>query len=222
MTVALVTQAGSQNLVVNGEFQDGAATPPNEFATSSTVPGWTITPMNIDFGSYVMASGETAVPYGYPNYTLLPGANFTRPDNGQYFLMDSGLEYGILSQQITGLVVGQTYLLTFDQSLMHLTAELGDPESTYVQVTMSDGVNTFTQNSATMSDDGTHSVDWMTQTMTFTATAATQTLSFTGIGTGGPPQLGLDSISLVAIPEPGAALLCSLLGVLSLFKRKRS
>jgi hypothetical protein len=49
----------------------------------------------------------------------------------------------------------------------------------------------------------------MTQTFTFTATAATELLSFLAIGTpnGVPPFSLLDGVSMTAIPEPSSSLI---------------
>ena len=65
---------------------------------------------------------------------------------------------------------------------------------------------------------------WTQQTVTFTATAATETLSFLAQGTGaiaGPPVLFLDGVSITATPEPGTIAIAGLgLTVLGMLRRR--
>ena len=62
---------------------------------------------------------------------------------------------------------------------------------------------------------------WIYQTLNFVATSAIQTLSFNAIGTGQPPFIALDGVSVVQVPEPGTWLLVGG-GLLALtFARRR-
>ncbi|MGC4014120.1 MAG: DUF642 domain-containing protein [Luteolibacter sp.] len=212
-------------LIKNGNFEDysiaahtpSGDTPRSEYASPTNLAGWTYEGLVPDALGNLMVPGQMAVPYGYPDYPLEPGADLDH--TGQYFLMDAGEEYGVISQMISDLVPGQTYQLTFNQCLLILVGDgdAGIPMTGQWKVSLGDE----THMSGEMTTDRTHSYDWNTQTMTFTATSATEKLSFASIGTGGPPQLGLDTVSLVAVPEPSSMMLLSIVGVLPLFRRKR-
>jgi hypothetical protein len=57
-----------------------------------------------------------------------------------------------------------------------------------------------------MNDVSQSDIPWQTQTMNFTATAASEVLEFIAMGTpnGQPPFVLLDGVSLQSIPEPTA------------------
>ncbi len=79
------------------------------------------------------------------------------------------------------------------------------------------GGQSFTTSSIAVASGGFSG--WMTQTFTFTATGASEALTFLAQGTptGLPPIAALDGVSLVAVPEPGSiALFAAGLGLLGL------
>lgn len=112
-----------------------------------------------------------------------------------------------LEQTIHGLVIGEEYELTFwwaaaqqygfdGDTTEFLTVTFG--EESYVTETIYLEEHTFS--------------GWMQETVRFTATAASQTLSFLAGGgpDGLPPFALLDGVSMQAVPEPGSAALLAL------------
>ena len=87
------------------------------------------------------------------------------------------------------------------------------------------GFGTAAQTSAGMTANGATltTSPWALQTMAFTATSATQVLSFLSFGAGDPPLIALDGISLEHVPEPGSAALVLLAGLLAggVYRRTR-
>ncbi len=108
---------------------------------------------------------------------------------------------GALEQNITGLVNGQTYTLTFDWAADQLADRSGTTtESLLVSLgSHSQSTVTLTQLSDTASL-------WYAVTMHFTATdGPNEVLSFLSMGTpdGQPPMALLDNVSLTnGVPEP--------------------
>jgi hypothetical protein len=127
-----------------------------------------------------------------------------------------------LHQTVTGLVIGQTYQLSFYQAAgqedclvddgTNCDPQPGAPHypnlSQQWQVTFGSSIQT-----STLMITAPHGLTaWNAQTMTFTATATSQVLSFLALGTpnGGPPLAFLDGITLNAVPEPGTSALLGL------------
>ncbi len=160
------------------------------------------------------------------------GAHFVALDGDQ----SSGVQAAI-SQTITGLMVGMTYKLNFDWGAGQLQSVRG-ATTDRLQVTFSvsgqtphvDGsdctVGGQTQCTAIVTHPNTGDwTAWATQSMTFTAAAATQILTFLSVGTptGAPPIVTLANVSMYAVPEPMTlALLGSgLAGLVVIRRRKR-
>ena len=130
-----------------------------------------------------------------------------------------------LFQTISGLTAGDSYQLTFYQA----AAQQGgffNPTTEQWQVSL----GTQTEDSTLMTTPGGAFNPWSLQTMTFTATSASEVLNFLSLGTpsGVPPIALLASVSLAPVapvPEPsffvlaGAGLL-SVLGVRRYQKRR--
>lgn len=167
--VALVTFTGraSANLVVNGSFEaDGV------LAASSTLTGWTVDYGNID-----------VVP------SLVGGSN---PTDGQYLIDLEGISAAQITQVVSGLVMGNSYTLSFDVGANTTNTELG--------LTLS--------GAATLSEIIPANIGpLVTEVRTFVANSTTLTLSFTDVaGTGGNAGPALDNISLVPASSPAALL----------------
>jgi hypothetical protein len=157
------------------------------------------------------------------------------PDGGNYFMADADTSFGEpLQQMISGLTSGDKYLLTFYQAAgqedcvfddgiacgsgtqtTDWTVSLGAgtlgtaaplADETHVSTTMTNltyNVNTNPNGSVTA---------WESQSMTFTANAATELLQFLAVGgpAGSPPMDFLDGVSLTQIvptPEPASLVL---------------
>lgn len=139
--------------------------------------------------------------------------------------MDSDFQQGALEQTISGLTAGHQYTVSFYWAGGQQYGFNG-PTTDQLQVSL--GGETL---STSVVDVASHGFSgWMQESMTFTADATSDVLSFFAVGTpqGVPPFALLDGVSLVATtaPEPStvAMLLSGLVGIggLVLLRRKSS
>jgi hypothetical protein len=231
----------SPNLVVNGSFDDTGTVQGGFYSDSpaSNLPGWTINSNSSQIDCVVPGNAfgggaqQICGPYtGHsqtsPKFTLwtAPGPS---PAGGNYFLMDGDTNFeSALTQQLNNLVIGGQYRLSFYQASGQEDCLVDDGSN----CDPAGGGNltqrwqvkfgSATQNSTLMTTAPHGSVGWNSQVLTFTATAATQTLSFLAVGTpnGAPPLVFLDGVTLTAVPEPATSALLGL-GLLILpFSRK--
>ncbi len=178
--------------------------------TSTTAPGATSGAFNIYFKPDHAAvnslggpvSPDTQYTATEPQYLWsVPGG--ASPNGGAFVALDGdALARGTLSQDITGLVSGKAYTLTFDWAAAQFEDRSGD---TTEQLEVTFGSDVF---DTVVIDNASHgSVGWFTVTHTFIASTSEQTLSFLSIGTpsGFPPVALLDSVSLTGgVPEPAS------------------
>ena len=130
------------------------------------------------------------------------------PAGGNYIGMDGDQSYfGLLSQSISGLTVGQSYRLSF-----YFAGAQEYPYSGSVPLTaeLQVGFGSQTQDTPILSYAPEGFTGWQLQTMTFVADATSDTLSFLALSTpnGVPPFVLLDGVSLT--PEPSAILMLSI------------
>jgi hypothetical protein len=135
------------------------------------------------------------------------------PDGGNFVAEDGDATLNTsFSQQVTGLTPGQTYVLSFYQAA---TQQIGLGGATTEQWQVTFGSQTL--DSAVMNNPSASFTPWTLETLDFTATASSQTLTFLAVGApaGLPPIALLDGVSL-GTPEPasmalmGTGLLCLL------------
>jgi PEP-CTERM motif len=126
-------------------------------------------------------------------------------------------------QLINGLVAGQTYELSFYQAASQQQGQLG-PTTEQWQVSL----GAQTQTSSLMNLPGPPGAapdfaPWNQQTLIFTASAASEMLTFLALGTGAPPIALLDGVSLNATPEPSCLLLigAGLVGLAAVYRRRK-
>lgn len=245
--LALAAHAAHANteLVTNGGFEDtGSRTSSYAMQGSNggnaPIPGWTLGTNPGTPGAYpnvnnplncLMYAGETtglcgpnnAGPGGPWQFWQHPGAS---PNGGNFFGGDGDSTIAApISQLVTGLTVGEQYTLSFYQAAVQ---QMGFDGATTERWRVSFGGDT--QLSTLMNNDNHGKVDWNQQTMTFTASATSQVLSFLAVGTpnGLPPFVLLDGVSMVsAVPEPVslslfAAGLMGLSGVRRLQQRREA
>ena len=105
---------------------------------------------------------------------------------------------------MNGLIPGNTYSLSFYQAGGQWAPDPDQATSEWWKVTFgsSSPINSSTINVAS----GAAVTPWQQQTMTFTASSASQTLSFLaqGLPQGGPPFALLSGVSLTDITPPPA------------------
>ncbi len=244
--VAPIQANATLNLVTNGSFEilGNGVTTPQKIVGSNIVSGWSTsstTSNSYDFlfftstgkGPNSLGSSNTQ----YSGYLQLygPDSQYVSPDGGNIIGMDSAYEVGAISQTINGLTPGYNYAVSFDWAGAQQTGYSGsvacgttpDPGNcTTDKFLVSLGSQTLSTSPITVANHGF--TGWLQQTLIFTATAASETLSFIPSGTpaGAPPFALLDGVSMTQVPEPAtAALLVSGVAGLAAFgwrRRKRS
>lgn len=127
-------------------------------------------------------------------------------------------------QEITGLTIGESYIVSFEQSISFSTTGL-QGSGGYVKVTFGDEIN---QSAHMIRPDSGVKADWQDQSLMFTATAEMQRLTFLAVldpdDLGARVSLGLDGVSISAIPVPAAVWLfgSGLIGLIGVARRNRS
>jgi len=233
LTLALpVSRAhAAAEMIVNGNFESTSLTSSRQF-TGSQVTGWSnaatsgytgngynflIQPGTADTTGFTSNGGNLDRLWGpgngvgSANYSA-NGMTATSPVGGNYILADGDANFrGAISQTVNNLSVGSTYLLSFYWAAAQFAPYNGATTESW-QVTF--GSNTQSTPVVALASHGF--TPWTQQTFAFTATAASQVLSFLAVGTpnGTPPSSLLDGVSLVAAPEPASAalILVGLLG----------
>lgn len=197
--LATATGAQAVELVTNGSFESVASTVTKKTTFLNHVTGWIgggkLTfidyPGTADDGSYLSVYGP------FPNHSL---------DGGKFVEADGAVLYSsAIEQNIQGLTVGQVYTLHFFQAAGQQSGFKG-PTTELWKVGFGGDSQLSSQFSLPQGGVG----PWQAQTMTFTAHATQQMLSFLAVGTpnGQPPISFLDGVSLqAAVPEPAAWML---------------
>ncbi len=229
--------ASAQNLVTNGSFETTNGITASSVITNSNLTGWSIdytgTFQNAGykFASvyYSAAEATTLGATGTDDqdpYWIMASLNAQDSTDGGHFVAidgDPGFS-AVLSQTISGLIIGNTYTLSFEMAGAQEDDKFGDTTDSW-RVSFGNQV----QDSAVISNNTHGFTDWINQSMTFTASSASQVLSFLAVGTptGLPPVSLLDGVSLVnstvpAVPEPSTwAMLLAGVGALAFVSRKR-
>lgn len=214
--VPLVTN-GNFELFTNGGNHQLSATP-TMAADRSTLNGWTSSNGNDGGYNFVLNTAiitTSASAIGLKAYD-------SAVDHGNVFASDALYYPGTLSQTIAGLTVGSRYTLSFDYAMGQQAGFNGRNDDNYWQV----GFGDATRNSGMLSLADGGFTGWQTATMSFTATSASQVLSFLAKGSspGAPPFLLLDNVSMEsAVPEPSTlSLLLGAGGLLVFLARRRS
>jgi hypothetical protein len=183
------------DLLQNGSFEDGNFQPDNRQAMllgvgATDIAGWTVVNGGLSWDGIGNPYGLTASD-GY-RFLDLSGDH----DNAPY----AGV------QQTVSTTIGAQYRLSFDIG----TDPTYDPVAVSVSVTGVGSPPLFTSTPTTPNR-------WETFTFDFTAASANTTIALTGdvAGNASVAYIGLDNVSLNAIPEPGTLALIAGPGLLA-------
>ncbi len=217
--ITLTAAHAGPELVQNGGFEQ--VTMPNgpSQINKTNVANWSTSGYNFIFSPGAPATYVTE----YNSYLGLwgnDGTSFLSPTGGNFVGADGNYQVGAITQTINGLTAGQNYTLKFDWAAAQ---QQGFDGPTTEKWTATLGAQSFTTPTF---KDGNHAWSgWMSQTFTYTATSASEVLSFLAGGSpnGEPPFSLLDSVSLTAVPEPAgwAVLASGMLAVGALRLRRR-
>ncbi|WP_372785115.1 PEPxxWA-CTERM sorting domain-containing protein [Phenylobacterium sp.] len=213
----------STNLITNGSFSSStyAAGTNDQFGTGfggQGVTGWT---GGSGYQLYEGTSPQTPASSQYGGgERFYDSFNAASPDGGAFVAIDGDADVrGSISQTLNNLEIGKVYTLTFDWAAGQLANRSGATTEQFAVTFGGQTINTAVLNIASGGFSG-----WQTATMFFTATQATQTLTFLSIGTpnGLPPMAALDGVSLT-VPEPAtwAMMLVGFGGIGAMIRRRR-
>jgi hypothetical protein len=224
--LTLATPA-SASLVFNGSFESTTLTGAGQVLFNGDVTGWT-TSTSVPLGFLYFPGTQNAQltdQFGTNNFQLWQGITHTipntSPDGGNFLALDAAPSYqGSFSQTVSGLHVGSNYKLTFYQA--------AGQQNGFTGATTEQWKVTFGSQSllSTLQNNPSHDFQpWTLQTMTFTASATSQVLTFLSQGTpdGLPPFVFLDGVNLVEVtPEPSTMALggIGLLGLIAFGRRR--
>lgn len=223
----LAVSAQASNAVVNGGFEN-LTNGIGQIDNNTQATPWTSNGYNFVFDGTTADSTGSNGQYG--GLTLWGPANGVAnglgpsPDGGNFLAADGAFGVAPVQQTITGLTVGQAYVVSFywagaqQQGFDGLNTEQWE-------VSLGSGPSQFT---AIYNNPNHGFSGWFSEAFTFTADGSSQVLSFLAHGTpeGVPPFSLLDGVSLsvAAVPEPASwALMIAgfgLVGASTRFRRR--
>jgi hypothetical protein len=200
------SSAYASSLVVNGSFENTA-----NFVDNHGQDTDSLTPGSTDMTGWTVSAGHNVAWIG-PTNPFGPGGSHAPASDGGYFLdltdYQDGSPFGGVSQVIN-THAGEAYKLTFDLGSSSL---YGLPDGLQASAGSTSQTFTSTQN-------GTE--NWEPESMFFIgASGPTTTISFQG--SSGSAYIGLDNVSVAAVPLPATLpLLAGGVGALGVFGRWR-
>jgi hypothetical protein len=228
ISIALGTASAGANLVLNGGFESTTAAVTSNWGTGCPAP---LTVSDWSTSSYgqgiVLPSWQPGAPGTGVLFPTGPCNAFSpvgvagalptsSPDGGNFVFSDADFGQAPIVQTINGLTPGVAYLLTFLQALIQ-DVQVGLTTPGAVSAHWDVTLGSSTQSSAGMTGNGSTNTfsNWAGQSMTFIPLSSTEVLSFLAVGTGDPPLILLDGVSLEqSVPEP-ASLALVLIGGLA-------
>jgi len=176
----------ANNLIVNGSFESPSTGGGWNIYPNGSIPGWT----NSVNGDGLELDNNPSV-FGV-----------AAPDGVQSMELD-GNTFDAASQTVSGLTVGTVYTLSW----YYGDRPGSGPQQMNVYV---DPGAAFTGTNLMATDFGTGtygSLTWFSNSITFDATAATETLTFDALNVGGAPAVGNEIDAVTLTPEPASILL---------------
>ncbi len=213
LLAAAAAPAAATSLVANGSFETTTLTDKGSFYRSVT--GWS-GGNNLTFLDFPGTADD--INKYLAVYGPFPA---TSPDGGNFVEADGDPSYSdAIYQTVSGLTSGKTYTVGFYQAAGQ---QAGFGGSTTEQWQVSLGAESHLSSLFSLAQGGVGA--WQAQTLSFTATSASEVLSFLAQGTpgGAPPISFLDGVTLTAVPEPASwALMVAGFGVVGAVLRRRA
>lgn len=225
LAVITANTAGAVPLVANGNFElttNGGnkqlSSRPVDDIHRTTLAGWTSSNGNDGGYNFVL---DTSLITTWDSAIWIKKYE-SALDRGSVFASDALYYPGVLSQAISGLTPGASYVLSFDYAMGQQVGFDGANLNNFWQV----GFGDVKQNSKKLSIENGGFSGWQTSTMKFTAESAEQVLSFLALSNspGAPPFMLLDNVDLRAdVPEPSSISMMMLggFGLLGFMARRR-
>ena len=223
-------EASAAQFLTNGNFTATSLSSPGGYICKlgttciSNVTGWTSTcNSNSCGGGATAASLIFAGTNGsaFNGNRGVWGTLADAPGGGNAIAIDGDPKYSAsISQTLTGLTTGTVYSLTFSQAAAQQIGTTGATTERW-QVSLGSDIQF-----STLMNNPSHGVQaWNTQIMSFTATSASEILTFLAVGTPGgqPPVVLLGGTSFTeAVPEPGTwAMMLLGIGMVGFAMRRR-
>jgi hypothetical protein len=207
------------NLVTNGSFE--LTTNGNgQLGYNTNALGWTATGYTFIFAPGTAdttgAPGSIGTDYLWGPGNGSPNGLKISPDGGNFVAADGGYDPGPLSQTLNGLTTGEPVTVGFWWAGAQSRPGSG-PTTEQWQVSL----GSQTQYTPVVNNASEGFTGWQYQTMNFTASGASDLLSFMAVGTptGEPPFLLLDGVD-AEVPEPSSVLLIASVAVAGAGLRK--
>lgn len=223
-TLALAASLGAQAAAFqNGSFESGVftASPDSGGTTQYLSPGDLAMTGWVSYGLEWNGSGTPRV--GEVAWLNCPGGCWTdlTAQNGNKFLDLTGRsswQYGAIYQTFD-TVAGKTYQVNFSQGYSSTWSSSGAEPNLYVVA--KDGATIVNDQDPAWVGFTSTTAGWAQRTYNFKATSGTTTLFFAG-GYHGGDYVGLDNVSVTAVPEPETyAMMLAGLGALGFVARRR-
>lgn len=227
--------ASTVNLVKNGSFD--VTTGYGQIGVHGAYAGPTVADWSTAGYNFVFAQGTADLP-GTPSvfgndFMLWGAANggntalATSHDGGNFIGADGAFQVDPIWQTIDGLVIGHTYQVNFEWAAAQQYGFTGGTTEAWI---VNLGNDPMTRQATGIYSNASHSSSpWMQESFSFTATSASEVLSFVAQGTpaGEPPFSLLDGVSMfdtTTVPEPASAALIigGLLAAGAATRRKRA
>jgi hypothetical protein len=199
--------------ITNGSFQQTLLPISAQFGTAfptQQVTGWTTTgynfvflPGTVDTTGAVSKFGGNPVKMWGPNDGSNNGLGLS-PDGGNFLALDGNFNVAAVSQVLNNLIVGRKITVDFYFAAAQQFTFTG---ATTEKLTVSLGSESHSTETLTTVSKGFSG--WQSESITFSPTATSETLSFlaTGTPTGVPPYALLDGVSISESPEPSSLAL---------------
>jgi hypothetical protein len=199
LALSMGSAHATQQLVTNGEFTSLSAGP-GQLTTNTVATGWTVPSGGYTF---IFTQGDVASPGQYGGLSLWDGNNGGNntwnglsANGGNFAAIDGDFQNQPLTQTISGLTAGNTYDLTFNYAFGQ---QYGFNGATVQSLTVDVGSTTWGSGNYNVADHGF--TGWQSGDVKFTASSASEILSFIAVGNLPVPPFALVSNVSLAVPE---------------------